>query len=174
MIQCSSHDPFQHLLMAQNSFWRDRSFLLRLADLTDAAVVKAFICCIFEPFTAQIGRVPRSMLADYRQVIQRDRVWVVEEGGDLIAVLVLGRKSAHYHIKSLAVRPDCQGKGMGHALLHHAEEQSMAAGYREIWLHTGVTMPRNIQLYSSLGYRAMYREIYQGSESIYMRKEIGE
>ncbi|MGF1537586.1 MAG: GNAT family N-acetyltransferase [Elainellaceae cyanobacterium] len=146
--------------------------VLRLAELAEAPEVKSFVCSLFESFIAKIGRVPRSMLADYAAVILRDRVWIVEEGEQLIAVLVLAQEANHYHIKTLAVRPDRQGKGLGRTLLRHAEVQSTESGYKEIWLHTNATMSCNVKLYSSVGYREMYREIYQGSESIYMRKEL--
>ncbi|MEO0407443.1 MAG: GNAT family N-acetyltransferase [Cyanobacteria bacterium P01_A01_bin.135] len=172
MVHPPPPQPFQQLLAAQNPFWRDRLLAIRLAEPAEAPAVKSFICSIFKAFISQIGRIPRSMLADYAQMIQRDRVWVVVEDGQLIAVLVLAREPAHYHIKTLAVRSDRRGKGLGRALLRHAEVQSTEGGYREIWLHTNATMTRNLQLYRSIGYRERYRETYQGSESIYMCKEL--
>ncbi|MEM9907666.1 MAG: GNAT family N-acetyltransferase [Cyanobacteria bacterium P01_D01_bin.44] len=146
---------------------------LRPAISADADAVKALTCRVFEKYIEQIGRIPRPMLADYELVIANEHVWVVEENNQLVAVLVLAIRENHYHINSIAVRPDKQRQGLGKALLSHAEDQSIQAGYCEIWLHTNETMTHNIRLYTSVGYKEMYRQTKQGTDSLYMKKELG-
>lgn len=145
---------------------------LRLATVADAEAVKTLTCCVFEKYIEQIGRVPRTMLADYAQVIASEQVWVVEENRYLVAVLVLAARKNHYHINNLAVHPDKQRQGLGRALLRHADKQSIQAGYQEIWLHTNETMTGNIRLYTAMGYQEKYRQLYQGTYSLYMRKDL--
>lgn len=170
------------MMAEQETFWHNgqrpvlmghRNLTLRPAIGTEADAVKTLICHVFEKYIDQIGRTPRSMLADYDQVIANGHVWVVEENEQLVAVLVLAVHENHYHINSIAVRPDKQQQGLGKALLRHAEEQSIQAGYREIWLHTNETMTHNIRLYTSVGYKEMYRQTKQGTDSLYMKKELG-
>jgi ribosomal protein S18 acetylase RimI-like enzyme len=143
---------------------------LRPSIPSDAQKVKQLTQLAFEKYIPKIGGAPRTMLRDYHQVIQQNQVWVVEENGALIAVLVLVSCNHHFHISNLAVHPAWQRRGVGTALLHHAEQQSQQVGYGEIWLHTNETMVGNIRLYSSLGYEEMYRQTYHATASIYMRK----
>ncbi|MEO1353017.1 MAG: GNAT family N-acetyltransferase [Cyanobacteria bacterium J06635_15] len=159
-------------MTGQDTFWNTRGLTLRPAAVDDADAVKQLSCIAFEKYVDQIGRTPRVMLADYRQVIARDRVWVVDERAQLIAVLVLVINDTHYHINNIAVHPNNQRQGIGKALLRQAEAQSIHEGYGEIWLHTNETMVHNIRLYTSIGYQEMYRKAYPGSKSLYMRKTL--
>lgn len=143
---------------------------LRLAIPRDAHGIKQLTQLAFDKYIPQIGGTPRSLMRDYHQVIHQGQVWVVEENGTLVSVLVLASCDHHFHISNLAVHPTWQRRGLGKALLYHAEQQSQQAGYDEIWLHTNESMVGNVRLYTSLGYEEMYRQIYHATASIYMRK----
>jgi len=83
------------------------------------------------------------------------RTWVVREGGRLVASV---RARSHpddppvWQIGRLMVAPDLQGRGLGRALLAHAEEQA-PAGTRAYWLNTGARSDRNLRTYRKAGYR---------------------
>lgn len=156
--------------MPSESLYDSLGLTLRPAILSDAHGVKRLTQLAFEKYISKIGGTPRTMLRDYHQVIHQDQVWVVEENGTLLAVLVLASCDHYFHINNLAVHPAWQRRGLGKALLHHAERQSRRAGYGEIWLHTNETMVGNIRLYTSLGYEEIYRQTYHVTASIYMRK----
>ena len=189
-------DPFRRDTRSTQE--NQHSFLLRAAIPTDAKAITALIHITFDHYIPKIGRVPSALLANYREVIERDRVWVVEtrspvssakssagnasaiahQPDSLIAVLVLTLETNHhapnhhYHINTLAVHPQHQRQGIGKALLRHAEQEAIAAGHPEIWLHTNETMTHNIRLYTSIGYEERYRKIKPSTNSIYMRKPL--
>lgn len=171
MSNFNDHDPRYHE-MSSEALFDSLGLSLRPAVLSDSSSIKQLTQLAFKKYISKIGGTPRTMLRDYRQVIDQDQVWVVEGNRAIVAVLVLAPGDRHFHISNLAVHPTWQRQGLGKALLHHAEQQSQQAGYGEIWLHTNETMVGNIRLYASLGYEEMYRQTYHTTASVYMRKSL--
>ncbi|MEM1253361.1 MAG: GNAT family N-acetyltransferase [Cyanobacteria bacterium P01_H01_bin.21] len=172
MTSDSDEYGYNYSEKSPESFCQSLGLRLRPAILDDAETIKGLNRIAFEPYISQIGGTPRTMLADYHQVIEQDHVWVVEEPGSLIAVLVLSLQDDHYHIDNIAVHPEWRRRGLGKALLHHAEIQSRRANHGEIWLHTNEIMVSNIRLYTAIGYEEIYRRTYHVTDSIYMRKRL--
>lgn len=71
------------------------------------------------------GEDVRSWFAS--EVIPRGGTWVMDEGGSLVALLVLERD----WIDQLYVDPDCTGTGCGSALLEHAKR--LSNGVLDLW-----------------------------------------
>lgn len=87
--------------------------------------------------------------------LQEWQTWVVRAGGRLVASV---RARSHpddpavWQIGRLMVAPDLQGRGLGRALLAHAEAQA-PAGTAAYWLNTGTRSDRNLRTYRKAGYR---------------------
>jgi tRNA (guanine37-N1)-methyltransferase len=83
------------------------------------------------------------------------QTWVVREGGRLVGSV---RTRSHpddattWQIGRLMVAPDLQGRGLGRALLAHAEAQA-PSGTTAYWLNTGSRSERNLRTYRKAGYR---------------------
>lgn len=60
-----------------------------------------------------------------------------------------------FEIKNLAVRPDCQGRGYGRALIEFAAERCRGR-CRELWVGTGDS-PLTIPFYNKCGFREHHR-----------------
>jgi tRNA (guanine37-N1)-methyltransferase len=83
------------------------------------------------------------------------QTWVVREGGRLVASVrarVHPDEPAVWQIGRLMVAPDLQGRGLGRALLAHAETQA-PSGTTAYWLNTGTRSDRNLRTYRKAGYR---------------------
>ena len=92
---------------------------------------------------------------DVTQGMRDWQTWVVREGGRLVASV---RARSHpeddstWQIGRLMVAPDLQGRGLGMALLAHAEAQA-PSGTAAYWLNTGSDSDRNLRSYRKAGYR---------------------
>ena len=62
------------------------------------------------------------------------------------------RKIGVWHFNQFAVDPNCQGNGVGTALLSHCEQFAMAHGATEIALDTAQPAIELIEYYQRLGY----------------------
>ena len=74
---------------------------------------------------------------------------VAEEGGVLLGVV----QPEHDEVNGLWVAPEAQGRGVGTALLRHAERQIAAAGHARAWLTCSGFNPGAARFYLARGYR---------------------
>ena len=92
---------------------------------------------------------------DVARGLREWQTWVVRVGGRLVAS-VRARShpddAATWQIGRLMVAPDLQGRGLGRALLEHAEAQA-PSGTAAYWLNTGTGSERNLRTYRKAGYR---------------------
>lgn len=63
------------------------------------------------------------------------RTWVAEEDGRVVAFSIADARTGT--LFALFVRPECEGRGHGRALLEAAERWLFDAGWEIIWLQTG-------------------------------------
>ncbi len=92
-------------------------------------------------------------------------VLVAEDGGRLCgaAVVLVRRTSDVARLYSIAVDPDCAGRGVGAVLLAAAEEAASARDCQYLRLEVHEHNPRAIALYRKAGYRqfGQHHEYYQ-------------
>ena len=110
---------------------------------------------------------------DVAQGMQDWQTWVVREGGRLVASV---RARSHpddpavWQIGRLMVAPDLQGRGLGRALLEHAEAQA-PTGTAAYWLNTGTRSDRNLRTYRKAGYRVQPGEgAYPGTVDLLKKR----
>ena len=92
------------------------------------------------------------MLENYAEVLRSCKVWVGVVDGMVIGVLVLSMTHEDFLLENVAVLPSASGRGYGHVLLKHAEQEAIANGHASIHLYTHEKMARNITLYTKSGY----------------------
>lgn len=124
-----------------------------LAEAADLSSIQALTEKAYRPYTELLGARPIPVTEDYAPRIARGEVWLLSDGDRLGGLIVLERHADHMMIFSVAVAPECQGRGLGLTLLRFADEQAARAGYGEIRLYTNARMERNIALYEAFGYR---------------------
>ena len=112
------------------------------------------------------------MTADYIAVIENHQVWIVEEGGEILAALVLVAEPDAMTLENVAVSERLQGRGVGSRLLVFAEAEAARQGYDEILLYTNEMMGDNAAHYARRGYEATHREPFASTQVTHMKKRV--
>lgn len=145
---------------------------LRRAAPADAPGIARLVRECYEGYVERIGREPKPMTADYGAAVRDHEVWVLEEDGDLRAVLELIPADDHVLVENVAVSPRLQRHGIGKCLMAFAEKEAQARGVPEMRLYTNAAFIENIVLYESIGYRETGREGSGGARRVNMTKRL--
>ncbi|MFM9941734.1 MAG: GNAT family N-acetyltransferase [Hyphomicrobiaceae bacterium] len=115
------------------------------------------------------------MTADYGRAVTEHVIDLLEDNGELVALIELIPRSDHLLIENLAVQPDRQGQGLGERMLGHAEAVARSMNYAEIRLYTNAVFAANIAFYSKRGYQEYERcTVPPGTVAVHMKKSIGD
>jgi GNAT superfamily N-acetyltransferase len=117
------------------------------------------------------GVRPAPLDADYRELIERDIVWVLD-ADPVPGMIILIAHPDHMWVENVAVDPQQQRRGLGTVLLAFAEEEARRRGLNEMRLLTSVKMTENLALYASLGYEEYERRDEGGRRRVYLRKPL--
>jgi ribosomal protein S18 acetylase RimI-like enzyme len=113
------------------------------------------------------------MTADYDRAVTEHIIDLVEERGELLALIEMVPASDHLLIENIAVLPDQQGRGLGDLLLRHAETMAMSMDFGETRLYTNAAFASNLAFYSKRGYEEYRRAtLVSGSTAVFMRKKL--
>lgn len=112
------------------------------------------------------------MTADFDTVLAGSRTWVVEDDGEVAAVVVTEVRSDHLYIDTVAVAPSQQGKGHARRILMAAEQHAADLGLPEIRLCTNEAMTENIGFYKRLGYAETGRGVEDGYHRVFFSKGV--
>jgi GNAT superfamily N-acetyltransferase len=145
---------------------------IRLAIAADVPGVARLVDDAYRHYIPRIGRPPRPMLDDYAARVSAGVVWVVDDGDEIVAVVVLLPEADHLLLDNIAVAPARQRTGLGRRLLRFAEAEAARRGYREIELWTNVRMTENRRLYAAIGYEEVDRGTEAVSDLVIMRKRL--
>jgi len=98
---------------------------IRRAGVADLPAVTALVREAYAPYVPRIGREPAPMTADYAALLEAAEVWVATDGDrGVIGVLVLHTQTDSLFLENVAVAPAAQGRGVGRALIEHAERRA--------------------------------------------------
>lgn len=145
---------------------------IRIARPEDVATIADIVRAAYTPYIARIGREPGPMLDDYDTLVRQGNVQVLEEGGAVVAILVLLPCDDHLLLDNIAVAPAAHGRGHGRRLVAHAEAEARRQGFAELRLYTHVLMTENIALYARLGFSETHRATQKGFARVFMRKSV--
>ncbi|WP_149541170.1 GNAT family N-acetyltransferase [Siccirubricoccus phaeus] len=146
---------------------------LRAATLADVPAIRALTRAAYAKWVPLIGREPAPMTADYEEAVQAHRIDLLDQEGELLALIETVLREDHLWIENVAVAPARQGKGHGSALLAHAEALARTAGRGETRLLTNAAFTANIALYERLGYAVTTREEFPGRGiAVFMAKRL--
>ncbi len=110
-------------------------------------------------------------LDDVAATIAERHVWVVRVAGRLVGSVQAAADGQTWEIGRLMVAPDLQGKGLGRALLEHAEaaRPGDATAYR---LFTGAASEANLRRYKRAGYRIVGDDAKYGFPGVELAKPV--
>lgn len=153
----------------------DSTPILRRAVAQDAATIRHLVRAAYAKWVPLIGREPLPMTVDYDHAVRAHDIDLLSISGVVSGLIETMLRPDHLWpdylwIENVAVRPDCQGRGLGRILLAHAEHKAAAAGQSEIRLLTNAAFGGNVALYERFGYRVDRREAFRDGITVYMRK----
>ena len=134
--------------------------------------IAALVRDAYAIYVPRIGRQPAPVTADHAGLVAAGRTSVVELDGDIAGVIVLIPAADHLLVENVAVAPAMQGRGIGRALMTHAEERAAELGLDELRLYTNQLMTENLALYPALGYVETGRRVEDGFARVYFSKRI--
>jgi ribosomal protein S18 acetylase RimI-like enzyme len=145
---------------------------IRAATAADLPAITDIVDEAYRHYITRLGKPPGPMLDDYAARVSEGAVWVLEEGTELAAIIVLLPAPNYLLLDNIAVSPNREGVGLGRRLLAFAETEALRRGYREIRLYTHQTMVENQRLYASIGYEETGRGTEAGYDRVFMRKQL--
>jgi ribosomal protein S18 acetylase RimI-like enzyme len=89
-----------------------------------------------------------------------------------VGLIVTVFASDHLLIENVAVDRAHHGKGIGGALLKHAERAAGNTGIPEVRLYTNAAMIENLAMYPKLGYQEGERRRTDGFDRVFYTKRI--
>jgi predicted N-acetyltransferase YhbS len=101
--------------------------------------------------------------------------WVAEIDGKIIGAVSVKADPEGLYIRSMAVSPVVQGRGIGHKLMDAVNEFADASEHERIFLHTTYFVPGAKQFYETHGYkwvRDTAAEEWLGVAGIEMERKI--
>ena len=144
----------------------------RRATADDAGGIAQCVRAAYTHYIERIGTPPGPMLDDYDRVVRDHRAYVIDDGGEIVGVLVLMDKEDGLLLDNVAVLPSRQGEGIGRRLVEHAETEARRLGHRHLDLCTHQRMTENIAMYLRYGYEEIDRRTERGFPRVYMRKRL--
>lgn len=145
---------------------------IRVGLAADAPLAREIAERAYGVYVERIGGRPAPMDADYGEAVRRGHLFVAEDDGVVVGLLVLVSEPDHLLIENVAVDPDRQGEGIGRALLAHAETCARGSDLTTLRLYTHVAMTENLRLYARLGYREDERRTDSGFERVFLSRRL--
>jgi GNAT superfamily N-acetyltransferase len=145
---------------------------LRPATEEDAGAVKACVVAAFENYIERIGKPPAPMLLDFAAEIRAARVWVAQQGSQIVGVIVQYETERGFYVDTVAAMPNLQGQGVGRALLTFAEDEARRLGYQSVYLCTNSKMTENQVFYPRIGYVEYERKHEAGYDRVFYEKVL--
>ncbi|HBK04958.1 MAG TPA: GNAT family N-acetyltransferase [Acetobacteraceae bacterium] len=146
--------------------------MIRTARAQEATAVRDVVLAAYERYVAVIGTPPGPMLDDYGVRIATGQVWVLEDAGEIVGVVVLEDGPHCFLLDNIAIRPDLQGGGFGRKLMDFAEAEAARRGWKAVTLYTNALMTENIAIYTKRGYVEQDRRTEKGFDRVYMLKSL--
>lgn len=154
-----------------------REVEIRLAMPGDEEMVARLILEAFEPFREQYtpgGFADTTATADViRERLMTARIWLAFDGEDAIGTVTALPEPEKVYIRSMAVVPRAQGRGVGQKLLDALERDSRERGFKKLYLYTTFVLPGAQPLYEKNGFyvtRETAPEEWHGMGGVEMEK----
>lgn len=112
------------------------------------------------------------MLADYAELLDTSRVWVIEQQGEIVAVLVTRAQPDHLLLDIIAVAATARGGGLGRILLERADDDAREQGLPEVRLCTNEAMTENLEFYPRRGFHETSRGVEDGYHRVFFAKTV--
>lgn len=149
---------------------RPTDIAFRRATDADVAAIERIVHGAYSKYVARMEAEPGPMRDDYAAKAAGGVVWLAEQGGETVGLIVLIPETDHLLIENVAVIPGLQGTGLGRRLFGLAHAQAARLGLEEIRLYTAEEMVENLAIYRHWGWTEYARAAQAGYARVFMRK----
>jgi GNAT superfamily N-acetyltransferase len=125
---------------------------IRTATANDAEKIRQVIESAYAIWIKRLPDLP-DVAAGVIDEIDAGQMHVLVSDGSIVGVLNTTQRDDAFHIMNVAVDPQHGGKGVGKALLAHAETLARRAGINRLVLATHKDMAGNASMYEHLGWK---------------------
>lgn len=150
--------------------------VIRLATFNDARAIAALLKDSFAKYEHQYTEraYTETTLGVYKikERIYNKRTWVVLLHNVLSGTISLIPADYTLYIKSVAVAPTAQGKGLGKQMMKLAEQEALKRGLRYLELTTTHFLIEAISLYERFGFEKRGQKDLYGTPLIRMIKDL--
>jgi len=102
-------------------------------------------------------------------------IWVAELDGEVVGTVSMIKEPEGLYVRSMAVSPEKQGRGIGHKLLEAVDEYAAGSDQERIFLYTTYFVPGAKEMYEKHGYervRDTTADEWYGTPGLEMDKRI--
>ncbi|MDG6226178.1 MAG: GNAT family N-acetyltransferase [Candidatus Thermoplasmatota archaeon] len=115
------------------------------------------------------------MSRTFRELREGERVWIVEDGGEVLGCIAIVRHTDDQaQLRWFLLHPKVRGKGIGRSLLDAALDFARVSGYSSVFLLTESVLEVAASLYQKAGFELTWerRERKWGSGLIRQRYDL--
>jgi len=152
---------------------------VRLADGGDSQAIADVIFAAFSlnraQYTPEAFVVVTPEAAEIEKRFVEGPIWAAELEGEIVGTVSLTTEPEGLYIRSMAVRPDVQGMGIGHKLLDAVDEFVSKSKIDRIFLYTTYFVPGAKEMYEKHGFnwvRDTTVEEWYGTPGLEMDKKL--
>jgi GNAT superfamily N-acetyltransferase len=148
------------------------SIVTRRGVIEDLEAVRACVVEAYRPYIAVIGQEPAAIRTDFAPYLERGQVVVATLDGALVGLVVVLDEQDCVEIRSMAILPALQRRGIGSLLMARAEEQARALGRKTMRLYTNARLPNLVRMYARMGFVERERKHDGGFDRVFMSMEV--
>ncbi len=129
---------------------------IRLAGAGDEETVVRLLNKAFGPFREKYtlgGFAETTATAEViRERLITAKIWLCYLDGDAVGTVTAIPEDERIYIRSMAVTPNAQGRGVGQELLDTLERDARERGFKKLYLYTTFVLPGAQPLYEKNGF----------------------
>ena len=152
---------------------------IRLARLGDEETVARLLLEAFAPFRDEYtpgGFDETTASAEVvRERLETAKIWIAYDDGEAVGTVTSLPEPEKIYVRSMAVTPNAQGRGVGQALLETLELDARQRGFEKLYLYTTFVLPGAQPLYEKNGFvvtRETAPEEWHDMGGVEMEKEL--
>jgi N-acetylglutamate synthase-like GNAT family acetyltransferase len=129
---------------------------IRLATPDDAVAIADVLRDAFtvyrKHYTAEAFEVVTPGTDVILERFEEGPMWVAEMNGEVVGTVSLTTEPEGLYVRSMAVSPGAQGRGIGHQLLNAVDGHAESTEFERIFLYTTYFVPGAKEMYAKHGY----------------------
>ena len=131
-------------------------FEIRLAVVDESSVVSSLLLAAFGPYRSGYTDDAFEYTTPSAEVIEprfaEGPIWLAVDGDEAIGTVSGMPESGRFYIRSMAVKPSAQGRGVGQRLLDTLDEYAREQGFSKLYLYTTFVLPAAQLMYEKNGF----------------------